>query len=108
MGFLYPVYMSFKTLERPTTPLLRQWLMYWIVYGVFTTCEHISDKIFAWSASLPPSVLIALADARGCCSAVLRRVPFYNPLKLLFLLWCFLPRYNVIAADHLPFVSCPD
>jgi len=48
---------------------LKQWLMYWIVYGIFTCVEHYSDTALSW-------------------------IPFYNPFKLVFLLWCFLPRYN--------------
>jgi hypothetical protein len=69
VGFLYPMYMSYKTIEKPTMELLKQWLMYWIVYGIFTMFEHYSDTALSW-------------------------IPFYHPLKLVFLLWCFLPRYN--------------
>lgn len=69
VGFLYPLYMSFRALEDPEMLGLKQWLMYWVVYGVFNMSENISDKLLNW-------------------------IPFYYPLKLCFLLWCFLPRFN--------------
>jgi len=68
-GFIYPVYKSFKTIEQPTLPLLRQWLMYFVVLGLFTTVESFSDTALSW-------------------------LPLYYPSKLAFLLWCFLPKYN--------------
>jgi len=69
VGFLFPVYQSYKTIEKPQPELLRNWLMYWVVYGIFSTLESYSDKGLSW-------------------------VPLYYPLKLAFLMWCFLPKYN--------------
>jgi len=69
IAFLYPVYRSFKTIENPTLESLEQWLTYWVVYGVFITTEGYSDQFCSW-------------------------IPFYYPLKLAFLLWCFLPSFN--------------
>lgn len=47
----------------------RSWLIYWIVYGCFHLVESLSDSMLSW-------------------------FPFYHPIKLIFLLWCFLPAYQ--------------
>ena len=44
-------------------------LVYWVVYGLFSTLETLSDTALSW-------------------------LPVYHPVKLMFLLWCFLPRYQ--------------
>ena len=44
-------------------------LVYWVVYGLFNMFESLSDFSLSW-------------------------LPIYHPLKLLFLLWCFLPQYQ--------------
>jgi receptor expression-enhancing protein 5/6 len=95
VGFLYPLHMSLKTIENCTSLFeeitgenrarhteeeiahkraeiigqLRKWLVYWIVYGLFNTLESLSDTALSW-------------------------LPVYHPLKLIFLLWCFLPQYQ--------------
>jgi len=48
---------------------LRQWLIYWVVYGLFNMLESWSDTALSW-------------------------LPVYHPTKLIFLLWCFLPQYQ--------------
>lgn len=95
VGFLYPLHMSLKTIENCASlfeqisganrarhteqeiadkreeiiSALRQWLIYWLVYGLFNTLESLSDSALSW-------------------------LPVYHPVKLAFLLWCFLPRYQ--------------
>lgn len=44
-------------------------LVYWVVYGLFSTFESLGDTALSW-------------------------LPVYHPLKLLFLLWCFLPSWQ--------------
>lgn len=44
-------------------------LVYWVVYGLFTTLESVTDLSLSW-------------------------LPIYHPLKLVFLLWAFLPQYQ--------------
>jgi hypothetical protein len=46
---------------------IRKWLIYWVIYGLFSMFEVVSDKILSW-------------------------LPMYYPIKLAFLLWCFLPQ----------------
>jgi len=66
VAFIYPAYMSFKTLERENDAELAYWLTYWVVYALFIMFEVVADRLLYW-------------------------MPWYNPLKLLFLIWCFLP-----------------
>ena len=81
LGFLYPLYCSLRALSGtgPTSPPLiprasapRLWLIYWMVYGVLSFTERLSDSVLSW-------------------------LPLYPPLKLLFLLWCFLPQWQGCA-----------
>lgn len=88
--FIYPAYRTFQTLEGkfllpglPTgveqleqTPgdveednaieVHRYWLGYWVVYGLFRLFEFVGDYTLYW-------------------------LPYYHPLKILFLLWCAHP-----------------
>lgn len=69
VGFLYPLYASFKSLENPNDNNVRHWLTYWVVYGLFIATESVLDRMFSW-------------------------MPLYFVAKVLFLLWCFLPQYQ--------------
>lgn len=62
VGFIYPAYYSFKSLNTKTDYDDKQWLIYWIVYSFITTLELFIGFIFYW-------------------------IPFYYLLKLSFLLW---------------------
>jgi len=66
IGFLYPAYMSIKALESRDKDDDTQWLMYWVVFAVFSVVEFFSDILVGW-------------------------VPFYWLLKCAFLLWCMSP-----------------
>ena len=66
IGFLYPAYMSIKALESREKADDMQWLMYWVVFALFSVVEFFSDILVGW-------------------------VPFYWLLKCLFLLWCMSP-----------------
>ena len=64
MGFLYPIYASFKAIKSERKDDDTQWLTYWVVYGMFSLVESFTDL---------------LAE----------KIPFYFFLKLGFLFWCF-------------------
>ncbi len=68
VGFIYPVFASLKALSRKSEDQ-EQWLTYWIVYAFFCLFEDITD-IFSNS------------------------IPFYYLLKIVFLIWCFLPQFR--------------
>ncbi|CAM9998815.1 unnamed protein product, partial [Chrysoparadoxa australica] len=76
VGFLYPAYSSFKSLER--TPGLEgkaakeehtQWLTYWLIFSTLSLLETFVEYL-------------------------LKFIPFYYTFKLLFLVWCFFPEYH--------------
>ncbi|GJE93068.1 HVA22/TB2/DP1 family protein [Phanerochaete sordida] len=67
--FLYPGYASYKTLsQRPASEEeLERWLMYWSVLGCIVAVEYVGEWLIFW-------------------------IPFYYPVKTLFLLWLALPQ----------------
>merc|ERR1711977_416766 len=71
VGFIYPAYASFKSLNSKSTDKStdddRQWLTYWVVYCCFSLIEGFLEYILFW-------------------------VPFYYPIKLAFLFYLFLPQ----------------
>jgi receptor expression-enhancing protein 5/6 len=66
IGFLYPAYCSVKAIESPPRDDDTKWLMYWVVFSLFSVVEFFSDILLNW-------------------------FPLYWLAKCLFLLWCFLP-----------------
>jgi hypothetical protein len=96
VGFSYPVFMSFKALERPSEQELQYWLVYWVVFGLIQTMESFSDTFFSWFVFvLFPVLSFGMSFFFGFLSFFLHRFPFYYFFKLCFLMWCFLPKYRV-------------
>jgi len=69
VGFLYPAYASIHALESPHKDDDSKWLTYWVVFALFGVIEFFSDIIFSW-------------------------FPLYWLVKVIFLMWCFLPIAN--------------
>jgi len=69
VGFVYPIYQSYKALKTATKEDDSQWLTYWIVYGFLTLVESFTDFFLFW-------------------------IPFYYFVKIAFLVWCFLPQFK--------------
>ncbi|KAH7921474.1 hypothetical protein BV22DRAFT_730091 [Leucogyrophana mollusca] len=69
VAFLYPGYASYKTLsQRPASEEdLERWLMYWSVLGCIVGVEYVAEWLVSW-------------------------VPFYYPIKTIFLLYLALPQ----------------
>ena len=72
VGFAYPTYASFKALESPAQDDDTQWLVYWVVYSIFSVIESFSDFFIFW-------------------------VPFYYELKLLFLILLQVPQLKLAS-----------
>lgn len=66
-GFVYPAYMSFKSIEGSSTISSTEWLIYWIVFSLFTILE---------TTVLVPVVYL---------------IPFYPMLKLGVICWLWYP-----------------
>ena len=82
VGVTLPAYFSIKAIESPEFDDDKQWLTYWAIYGIFTLLDQFA--IF-----------------------ILRIFPFYFVLKILFLIWCFMPNtmgalfiYNKVVAPY--------
>eukprot|EP01070_Trichotokara_eunicae_P009458 Trichotokara_eunicae@DN6087_c0_g1_i1.p1 len=68
VGFFYPAWKSFKAIESQDKNDDKQWLTYWVVYAFFSFIEIFGDTLLFW-------------------------VPFYYVVKIVFLLWLFLPSF---------------
>ena len=67
IGLFYPMYMSFKALETKEGDDDKLWLTYWVVYACYKVVDEWSETLFYW-------------------------VPFYYPIKLMFLVFLFAPQ----------------
>ena len=68
LGFLYPSYMSVKTMDHLKKENQRQWLTYWLVFCFLEIFNCLFMLIFSMI------------------------LPFFYPLKALFLIWLFYPK----------------
>ena len=66
LGTLYPAYRSYKAIKNKDLREHVKWMMYWIVFALFTTAETFLDIFFSW-------------------------FPFYYEIKILFILWVLSP-----------------
>lgn len=69
IGFAYPSYMTLKAIESKETTDDTEWLMYWVVFATLFLVENFLEWVLYW-------------------------IPHYYALKVTFLLWCMLPRYQ--------------
>ena len=67
VGTLYPGFCTIKAMEKKQNK--KEWLTYWVIFGSFIIVDMFSNII-------------------------MRIVPFYFVLKILFLIWMFLPGSN--------------
>lgn len=66
IGFLYPAYASVRAIESKPKDDDTKWLMYWVVFALFSVVEFFSDILLNW-------------------------FPLYWLAKCIFLIWCFMP-----------------
>jgi len=66
LGTLYPAYRSYKAIKNKDLREHVKWMMYWIVFALFTTLETFLDIFVSW-------------------------FPFYYEIKILFILWVLSP-----------------
>ncbi|KNE55285.1 hypothetical protein AMAG_01195 [Allomyces macrogynus ATCC 38327] len=67
IGFVYPTYASFKSIESKDKDDDTHWLTYWVVFGLFNVLEFFTDILLYW-------------------------MPMYFMVKTIFLVWLFLPQ----------------
>ena len=69
VGFVYPLFASFRAIETSSKDDDTQWLTYWVIYSLFSLTESLTDLLFNW-------------------------IPLYALFKSLFLVWCYHPQYK--------------
>lgn len=69
VGFAYPAYSSIAAIESKDKQDDTHWLTYWVVFAFFCVVENFADYILYW-------------------------IPFYYAVKISFLVWCMLPKYQ--------------
>ena len=67
LGFVYPSFKSFQAIESGVKQDDTQWLVYWVIFALFSVAENFADVLLYW-------------------------IPFYYAFKLAFLLWAMLPQ----------------
>lgn len=65
-GTLYPAYSSYKAVKTKNVKEYVKWMMYWIVFALFSTAETVTDLLLSW-------------------------FPFYFELKIAFVIWLLSP-----------------
>ncbi|XP_062379803.1 receptor expression-enhancing protein 1 isoform X2 [Sardina pilchardus] len=65
-GTLYPAYSSYKAVKSKDVREYVKWMMYWIIFALFTAAEVLTDIFLYW-------------------------VPFYYELKIAFVVWLLSP-----------------
>lgn len=83
VGTLYPVFWTIKSIDNDQTEEQKYWLTYWAVFSFFILIDMFSPII-------------------------VKIIPFYFVLKIIFLIWMFLPGtygcklfYNVVVKEIL-------
>ena len=85
VGIVYPAIMSIRAIETDGKDDDTEWLIYWIVYASFSMLEYFVDHVIYW-------------------------IPFFYPLKIVFLIWCFSPDTkgaNILYVAMVPFFRTP-
>ncbi|XP_052386643.1 receptor expression-enhancing protein 1 isoform X3 [Carassius gibelio] len=65
-GTLYPAYSSYKAVKSKDVREYVKWMMYWIIFALFTSVEVVTDIFLCW-------------------------LPFYYELKIAFVVWLLSP-----------------
>ncbi|XP_061824885.2 receptor expression-enhancing protein 1 [Nerophis lumbriciformis] len=65
-GTLYPAYSSYKAVKSKDVREYVKWMMYWIIFALYTAVEVFTDMFLCW-------------------------IPFYYELKIAFVVWLLSP-----------------
>jgi len=65
-GTLYPAYRSYKAIKNKNVREYVKWMMYWIIFALFTAGETFADMFISW-------------------------LPLYYEIKIVFIIWLLSP-----------------
>lgn len=65
-GTLYPAFASYKAVKTKNIREYVKWMMYWIVFAIFTCLETVTDLLISW-------------------------FPFYYEIKIILVVWLLSP-----------------
>jgi len=95
-GFAYPAFKSFQAIETKNKGDDTQWLVYWVIFALFSIVETFVGASFVIVeepfCSTKSSLVAHLFYSSFHTDFVLYWIPFYYAFKLAFLLWCMLPQ----------------
>ena len=80
IGVLLPAHFSFKAIASPGGSDDKEWLTYWVVFGLFVVAELFFGKVLCY-------------------------IPFYFFFKMGFLIWLFLPIFRGAGVLYDNFIS---
>jgi len=80
LGTLYPAYRSYKAVRTKNVKEYVKWMMYWVVFALFTTAETFTDVFLAFW------------------------FPFYFEIKIVMLVWLLSPTTNGSSILYRKFV----
>lgn len=80
LGTLYPAYRSYKAVRTKNVKEYVKWMMYWVVFALFTTAETFTDVFIAFW------------------------FPFYFEIKIIMLIWLLSPTTNGSSILYRKFV----
>src|SRR5579871_1481282 len=81
-AFLFPIFASYKALKANDQTQLTPWLMYWVVVA----CVIVVENLLGWFLNLYGHIKLRAYD----------RIPMYQDIKAIFLLWLVLPQTQVL------------
>lgn len=65
-GTLLPAYRSYKAIKTKNVREYVKWMMYWVIFALFLTCETFADMVLSW-------------------------LPLYYEVKIIFIIWLLSP-----------------
>ena len=87
VGTLYPLFWTIKSLEQHIYEEQKKWLTYWVVFGSF--------------------IIVDMSSV-----VIVKFIPFYFVIKILFLIWLFMPGsggceivYYLVVKKYLEFMK---
>ncbi|KAG8135260.1 putative Receptor expression-enhancing protein, partial [Naja naja] len=96
-GMLYPAYYSYKAVKTKNVKEYVRWMMYWIVFALYTFTETLTDLLISWEGGITRILLYVYKAHLKYVKNYLKilplklRFPLYYELKIAFVVWLLSP-----------------